>query len=209
MLATYFVFFLFLGVIKTLFPEFDITQYEQTDLNKLLQENPWKFVFLAVIFAPVVEEGMFRTLVNPSPNEIIFFLTIWILVIVTALIPLDVFWLLKYLFLILLGLLSFVFLKQIIPESFQEKLCDFLGRYYIIAWLVTALIFGLVHIFNYVEGFEFDLVLFLLVVPRVIAGFFFGKIKIENKGLFWPILMHGMNNGTVVLFLLPRLLFSI
>ena len=208
MLATYFIFFLFLGVIKTLFPEFDITQYEQTDLNRLLQENPWKFVFLAVVFAPIVEEGMFRTLVKPSPNEIIFFFTIWILVIVTALIPIDVFWLLKYLFLILLGVLSFVFLKQVISENLQQKLCTLLGRYYIIVWLLTSLVFGLVHIFNYVEGFEIDLVLFLLVVPRVIAGFFFGKIKIENNGLIWPILMHGMNNGTVVLFLLPKLLFS-
>lgn len=208
MLASYFIFFLLLGVIKTLFPEFDITQYEQSDLNKLLQENPWKFIFLAVVFAPIVEEGMFRTLVKPSPKEIIFFLTIWILVIITAFIPFDVFWLLKYLFLILLGVISFVFLKQIIPDQFQQKLRNFLGRYYIITWLLTSLIFGLVHIFNYVDGFEIDLVLFLLVVPRVIAGFFFGKIKIENNGLFWPILMHAMNNGTVVLFLLPKLLFS-
>lgn len=208
MLAIYFAFFMFLGVIQTIFPEFDIAQYQQTDLNQLLQENPWKFVFLAVVFAPIVEEGMFRTLVKPSANEIIFFLSIWILVITTALIPLDVFWLLKYLFLILLGVLSFLFLKQIIPESFQEKLCRFLGRYYFLIWLITSVIFGLVHIFNYVEGFEIDLVLFLLVVPRVIAGFFFGKIKIENNGLIWPILMHGINNGTVVLFLLPKLLFS-
>lgn len=209
MLASYFIFFLLLGVIKTIFPEFDIAQYEQSDLNQLLEKNPLKFIFLAVILAPIVEEGMFRTLIKPSPKEIIFFLTIWILVLITALIPLDVFWLLKYIFLILLGVISFIFLRQIIPETIQQKLCSFLGKYYIFVWLLTSLVFGLVHIFNYVEGFEIDLVLFLLVVPRVIAGFFFGKIKLENNGLFWPIMMHGLNNGIVVIFLLPKLLFSI
>jgi membrane protease YdiL (CAAX protease family) len=209
MLVSYFIFFLLLGVIKTIFPEFDIAQYEQSDLNELLEKNPLKFIFLAVILAPVVEEGMFRTLIKPSSNEIIFFLTIWILVLVSAFIPFNVFWMLKYLFLILLGVLSFIFLKQIIPDQFLQKLCNFLGRYYIYIWLLTSLIFGLVHIFNYVDGFEINLVLFLLVAPRVIAGFFFGKTKIENNGLFWPILMHCMNNGTVVIFLLPKLLFSI
>ncbi len=206
MIASYFVFFLILGILHAIFPEFDLEQYQQSNLNELLDKSPWKFIVLAVILAPVIEEGMFRTLIQPSQNELLFFLTIWILVLVTALIPLDVFWAVKYVFLILLAILSFLFLKEFIPLNWQQKLCEVLGRYYIAVWLITAVIFGMVHIFNYVEGFQLDFVLFLLVIPRIIAGFFFGKIKIENKGLLWPILMHGMNNGTVVFFLLPRLL---
>lgn len=206
MVASYFVFFLILGAINVIFPEFDLEQYQQANLNELLDKSPWKFIFLAVILAPIIEEGMFRTLIRPSQNDLMFFLTVWILVLVTAFIPLDIFWAVKYVFLILLAILSFLFLKEFIPLYWQQSLCKFLERYYIAVWLITAVIFGMVHIFNYVEGFQLDFVLFLLVIPRIIAGFFFGKIKIENNGLLWPILMHGMNNATVVLLLLPRLL---
>jgi len=66
----------------------------------------------------------------------------------------------------------------------------------------------MVHIFNYVEGFELNFVLMLLIFPRIIAGYFFGKIKVENKGLIWPIAMHAMNNGLVFIVLLPKILFS-
>ncbi|UJH91251.1 hypothetical protein LZ575_00075 [Antarcticibacterium sp. 1MA-6-2] len=67
----------------------------------------------------------------------------------------------------------------------------------------------MVHIFNYVDAFEINVVLVLLIIPRIIAGFFFGKVKIENEGLIWAILMHVMNNGVVTIFLLPRLLESL
>ena len=73
-------------------------------------------------------------------------------------------------------------------------------------WILTAFIFGMVHISNYVDGFQIDLLLFLMIIPRIIAGFFFGKIKIENKSMAWPIAMHAMNNATVLILLFPKLL---
>lgn len=205
MLACYFVFFLVLGILTAVFPEFELERYQQADLNKLLEENPWKFAFMAVIFAPIIEEGMFRTLIKPSQNELLFFLCCWIFVAVISFIPTDVFWAIKYGFLILFMILTFLFLKEFIPQKWQIILCDFLTRYYIIIWILTSVIFGMVHIFNYVEGFQLDFLLVLLIIPRIIAGFFFGKIKIENQGLFWPITMHAMNNAIVLVFLFPRL----
>ena len=206
MLGSYFVFFAALGILQVIFPNLDFLKYQQSDLNALLSEDPWKFVLLAVIIAPVLEEGMFRTLIKPSPNEFIFFLCSWILVGVAIFIPVDVHWAIKFGFLLLFIILIYFFLKELIPRSLQYKACSFLNRNYIFIWMITAFIFGLVHISNYVDGFRLDFLLFLMIVPRIIAGFYFGKVKIENRSMVWPIAMHAMNNATVLLFLLPRML---
>ena len=206
MLGCYFVFFVALGILKVGFPDFKFERYQQSDLIRLLEENPWKFLLMAIIFAPLLEEGMFRTLIKPSQNELIFFLCSWIFVGVISFIPSDVFWAIKYGFLILFMILTFLFLKEFIPQKWQIKLCFFLDRHYIFIWIFTSIIFGMVHIFNYVEGFQLDFLLVLLIIPRIIAGFFFGKIKIENQGLLWPITMHAMNNGIVLFFVFPKLL---
>ncbi|WP_240793875.1 CPBP family glutamic-type intramembrane protease [Antarcticibacterium arcticum] len=208
MLGFYFLFFISLGMLKMIFPQFEIDQYQQSDINRLLEEDPWRLVLLAVVFAPIIEEGMFRTLIKPSQNELIFFLCSWLLVIGIAIIPENINWLIKFGFLFLSFILSFIFLKEFIPENWQRRLCTFLNKHYRILWLLTAVIFGMVHIYNYVEGFDLNFVLFLLIVPRIIAGYFFGKIKIENHGLFWPIAMHAMNNGIVFLILLPKILLN-
>lgn len=206
MIGSYFVFFTFLGIIQVIFPELDILKYEQEGLNSLMFENPWKFALLAIVIAPILEEGMFRTLIKPSPNDFIFFLCCWILVIVLIFIPADIHWALKYGFLILFIILIYLFIKEFIPRRFQYAACRILNRNYVVVWMITALIFGMVHISNYVDGFQIDLLLFLLIIPRIIAGFFFGKIKIENKSMAWPIAMHAMNNATVLVFLLPKLI---
>ncbi|TVZ25263.1 CAAX prenyl protease-like protein [Gillisia sp. Hel_I_86] len=205
MLVSYFVFFALLGILQVLFPNLNFLKYQQSELNSLLSENPWKFALMAVVIAPVLEEGMFRTLIKPSTSEFIFFLCSWILVGVAIFIPVDVHWALKFGFLLLFITLIYFFLKELIPKSFQYKACSFLNRNYISVWIITAVIFGLVHISNYVDGFQIDFLLLLMIVPRIIAGFYFGKVKIENKHMVWPIAMHAMNNATVLLFLIPSM----
>jgi len=205
MIGCYFAFFVILGILKAIFPEFEFERYQQSELTLLLEESPWKFALMAIVFAPLIEEGMFRTLIKPSQNELLFFLCSWIFVGVISFIPADVFWIVKYGFLILFMILTFLFLREFIPQKWQIKLRFFLGRHYRFIWIVTSVIFGIVHIFNYVEGFQLDFLLVLLIIPRIIAGFFFGKIKIENKGMIWPIVMHSMNNSIILFFLIPNL----
>ena len=206
MLASYFVFFTVLGILQVIFPNFDFLKYQQSDLNALMSEDPWKFTLLAVVIAPILEEGMFRTLIKPSPNEFMFFICSWILVASAIFIPFDVHWALKFGFLFLFITLVYFFLKEIIPRTFQYKACSFLNRNYIFIWMITAVVFGLVHISNYVDGFQLDLLLFLMIVPRIIAGFYFGKVKIENRSMVWPIAMHALNNATVLIFLVPKMI---
>ena len=102
MLGSYFTFFVVIGLLHIIFPSLDINQYEQTDLNELIKEAPIKFILLAVFLAPIMEEGMFRSIVKPTKNEIIFFLCAWIIVLLAPFIPEDVHWALKFGFLILI-----------------------------------------------------------------------------------------------------------
>lgn len=206
MLACYFLFFLALGFVQVLFPDFGFTEYQQNDINRMLLENPLQFFLLAVIIAPVIEEGMFRTIIKPTNNELMFFISCWLVVLISSFIPVDVHWAVKVGFLLVFLIFSFVVLRELIPVTWQWKTCAWLKKYHLPVWLITSILFGFIHIYNYVEGFELNFVLFLLIFPRIIAGVFFGKIKLENRSLLWPVALHAMNNGAVLLLLLPQVL---
>ncbi len=206
MIGTYFLFFFLLGFLNTFLPELDLEKYQQTELFNLMDESPLAFILMAVIIAPLLEESMFRTLIKPSFTEIHIFICAVLAFIGLGFIPQEAHSLLKYGLVILSAIIIFLFLQSLKPSRFLRIFRIILYRNYRLIWLLTAALFGLVHIWNYVEGWQFDLILFLLIFPRIIAGYFFGKIKVENGNLIWPITMHAMNNGIVVFFLLPKLL---
>ncbi|MCM8570557.1 CPBP family glutamic-type intramembrane protease [Gramella jeungdoensis] len=203
MIACYFLFFMLLRVIDIFVFGLDFNKYEQIEIFETLKEQPWKFVFLAVIAAPVIEESIFRSLIKPSVNSLKLFLCAVFYMIGIALMPEEGHWALRYSLLFGIIILAYYAISELIPPRIFLKVSSWLNKYYLLIWILGAIVFGFVHIFNYVETFQMDLVLFMMIFPRIIAGFFFGKIKIENQGMIWPILMHSMNNSIVLIFLLP------
>ncbi len=206
MLGTYFLFFFLLGFLTTVMPSIDLEKYQQTELFNFMNESPLAFVIMAVVIAPVLEESLFRSLVKPSLTEIYIFFCAVLSFIALAFIPTEANTILKYSLLGLSAFLLFLFFSALKPSRFLRIFRLLLYRNYVIFWIITAVLFGLVHVWNYIEGWEFDLILLILIFPRIIAGYFFGKIKIENHSLIWPIFLHAMKNAVVVFFLLPRLL---
>ena len=198
-MACYFLFFMGMGVLNTIFPELDFDRYQQTEIYEMMTDNPLVFFILAVIIAPIMEECLFRSLIKPSQNEILVFICSWILFVSLAFIPAEANLILKYSLLLLSVFIIFLFLKSIIPEKRLKKIQYYLHKYYRLIWILSAVIFGYVHVWNYVSGFEFNFILFILIFPRIIAGYFFGRLKIQNRELYWPILLHAMNNGIVML----------
>ena len=198
-MACYFLFFMGMGVLNTIFPELDFERYQQTEIYEMMTDNPLVFFILAVIIAPIMEECLFRSLIKPSQNEILVFICSWILFVSLAFIPAEANLILKYSLLLLSIFIIFLFLKSIIPEKRLKKIQYYLHKYYRLIWILSAVIFGYVHVWNYVSGFEFNFILFILIFPRIIAGYFFGRLKIQNRELYWPILLHAMNNGIVML----------
>jgi len=203
MIACYFIFFIILSLVTQFFPVVDFDRYEQSDLFELLGNNPFKFIFLAIIAAPIIEESIFRSLLKPSQESIKLFICALLYIIGLLLIPEKGHWILRYTLLFATLFLIYYALGELIPEKALKKICFWLYRQYLVIWIAGAIIFGFVHIFNYVDSFQLDLTLFMMIAPRIIAGFFFGKIKLENKGMIWPVLMHSMNNSMVLLFMLP------
>lgn len=192
-----------LTILHSWFPGLDLQQYQQEGLTGMMKEHPFKFFFLAAIAAPILEESIFRSLLNPSVSDIKLFICALLYIAGLAFVPEKGYWILRYSLIFISIALFYYALGELIPAKHFENICNFLSKYYLTIWILGAIVFGMVHVFNYVEGLYFDLVLLILIFPRIIAGFFFGKIKIENRGILWPVLLHSMNNSMVFLLMLP------
>lgn len=203
MILCYFIFFFILRILDIFIFDLNLNKYEQIEILDMLEENPIKFIFLAAIAAPVIEESIFRSILKPSASNLKIFICALLYLLGILLIPEEAHWALKYVLLFGCIGLCYYALGELIPEKTFKKACYWLHRYYLIIWIVGAILFGFVHIYNYVDSFHLDLVLILMIFPRIIAGFFFGKVKLENKSLIWPILLHSMNNSMVLIFILP------
>ncbi len=198
MWGLYILFFITIGILSVWIPELKAGGYEDTTLKELSQNNPFKLFILACIFAPIVEEMMFRTLIQPSHNHLILFICSWPVFIGLRFLPRDIHWGVILAFAAVLLFVLFYILKHLITESMTQRLRAFLHKYVTLVLIVVSLIFGLVHINNYVDNFVINLALITLIVPRIISGFLMGWIKIKNEGLIWSMGLHFMNNAFVV-----------
>lgn len=198
LLGLYVIFFVALSVLSHYIPELLSEKYEQTFLQELLAEKPLQLFILAVVFAPIIEEMMFRTLIQPSHSDIILLLCSWPVFYLNGYIPKDVYWLLKLLFIAVFLFVVFYILRELIPKHKTERFRHFLHLNYKSVLVVSSLIFGLVHINNYVDDFVINAALIALIIPRVLAGFMMGLIKIKNKHIGWSMGLHAINNGVVI-----------
>jgi membrane protease YdiL (CAAX protease family) len=98
-----------------------------------------------------------------------------------------------------------IFLLLVIVAPFTEELI-FRGplvffknsAYFPVAFYLSCLIFGLVHLGNFEEGSSLLLWAPLLVAPQLIMGFFLGYLRVK-LGLGYAILMHLTHNGILYL----------
>tara|TARA_R110002020_G_scaffold171816_3_gene361875 strand:- start:1937 stop:2602 length:666 start_codon:yes stop_codon:yes gene_type:complete len=198
----YILYAILMAILPKIIPGLDLTIYKQEFIHTMLLDEPLKAFIMIVVFAPIIEEMMFRSLIKPNHIELVLFLAIWPVFFLTRFIPLDVYWWLKLIF-IAIFLFTVVYIgQQIIPKEKTEKIRGWLTKRNSILLILTSLLFGFVHINNYVEEFTFNLALFLLILPRIIAGFMMGLVKIRNKYLPWSIALHALNNGFAFAILL-------
>ncbi len=198
MWGLYILFFITLGVLTRWIPELNAEAYEDATLKKLVQENPFKLFILACVFAPIVEEMMFRTLIKPTHTDILLFICSWPVFIGLRFLPRDIHWGIILAFGATVLFVLFYILKHLITETTTQRLRTFLHTYKTLILIIVSVVFGLVHIGNYVDDFVINLALLVLIVPRIISGFMMGWIKIKNQGLVWSMGLHFMNNAFVV-----------
>ncbi len=204
----YILFFILLGFAKSHWPELLENEYEQKFLQEMLKKNPLKIFVLGVIFAPIIEEMMFRTLIKPSHDDLILFICSWPIFFINKFLPVDVYWIIKLSFTAILIFTLFYILRHLITEQQTAHLRKILTKYYMPVLIVSSLIFGIVHINNYVEDFIINATLISLIIPRIISGTMMGLIKIKNKHIGWSMGLHALNNGVVLVILILSQNFS-
>ncbi|WP_378175986.1 type II CAAX prenyl endopeptidase Rce1 family protein [Aquimarina sp. SS2-1] len=201
----YILFFICVTLLQSIFPYLDLQKYSQDSIFEILKENRLKAFLAMVIFAPLVEELMFRTLLKAKTKDLLLFLSSWTLFFLGLFITIKLEWYYRYFLVILTISLLFLIYRIVLPKHFLEKTTRYLKKHQVTTLQITSVAFGFLHVFNYVESFRIDSILFLLIAPRIIAGHVFGKIKIENDHILWPILLHAINNGVVFVIISSRL----
>lgn len=198
----YIILLLLLSVLKHFYPHLFENSYEQKFLKEMLASSPLRLFILATLLAPIIEEMMFRTLIKPSHNDLILLCCSWPIFFVNKIIPQNVHWIIQLVFISICSITVFYILKELVPQEKTKKLRQWLHKYPIPILIFSALIFGLVHITNYVDVFTLNIALLALIAPRIMAGFMMGYIKIRNRHIIWSIALHALNNGVVITILI-------
>ena len=151
-----------------------------------------------VLLAPILEEFVFRSLIKPNDKSIaIFFSGLAGLILYIFLGDI-----LNPYILIAIVLTAVITTYALVINRGQKYKNDLLlnafNKNYIVILIITSIIFGLLHSFNYASLTEINTAVLLLVFPRIVTGFLYGIFKIRN-GLRWSIALHIMKNLIAVL----------
>ncbi|WP_321309910.1 type II CAAX prenyl endopeptidase Rce1 family protein [Marinifilum fragile] len=148
--------------------------------------------FKVVVFAPLVEESLFRLLLKPKLKNLITYSIISIVLIS------YLFWMEKYV--IAFVLLGIQFLVLMLLYKRQEYLRNFYRIYlkrFSYFFYFSVIMFGMVHLtnFKYPELSIWIVLLSpLLILPQLLMGCILGFIRMK-WGIIYCILFHATING--------------
>ncbi len=176
------VFFIYI-LAQKLFPHSlqSVQDISQPYLTEIGPSNLYLKFLLIVIYAPVMEELVFRSGISSERKYIVIMLTA---LAIYSVIPLTQ------------GNFIFVILLCIYP-IFQIVLFKFLRHknyYFLTSTIFSALLFAALHYNNFNHEIMKNLFSYLIMLsPLAILGFFLGKIRIK-LGLVYAILGHMIIN---------------
>ncbi|MFI8378091.1 type II CAAX prenyl endopeptidase Rce1 family protein [Leeuwenhoekiella sp. NPDC079379] len=178
------------------------SNYVQSNLREILVSEPLSASLKILIIAPIFEELMFRTLIKPTHTELILFFVSWPAFMALFIIPAEVHFIFKYAVLaIFISCFTYIGAQLLDPYK-ARHLRAWLYKHYKWIWILSSIVFGLIHINNYVDAFIINLPLLLHITPRILSGFIFGYVKIKNKHLGWSMALHSINNAIPLSILL-------
>jgi membrane protease YdiL (CAAX protease family) len=148
----------------------------QNEVMDLLEENLTVFLITAIIFAPIIEEPIFRLHLDLTKKSILWSLGVSVILFFDSWIAVGVFWI----YLIWL----FVRVSRNNPPSLK------------LVVYISAILFGLIHLSNFTSldyATQFYLIP-LLIGEQVIMGLLFSFIRLRY-GMKWAMIYHGLYNG--------------
>lgn len=149
----------------------------------------------AVIFAPLIEEGMFRLLLRPKLNNLVVFLLLMF--------PSTLYLLFKgnYITFTIISSIELAILITILRNTYLLKLQKCIIKYFRFFFYFSIFSFGFVHITNFTFP-EINFWVFictpLLVSPQIFMGSILGFIRMKY-GFWYSVLLHATINGVVTL----------
>lgn len=169
-----------------------LLNYSDTELNF----NTLKILIVGILLGPIIEELLFRLLLLPKLKNVIIFIVFSISMAIIYLIKGSIHFLIIFL---LFGSIAFLFCQN---KRYLRKAQLFIINHFCFIFYTSCILFGFYHIFNYTP---FNLKLFILmpliVLPQIVAGVFFGFIRMKF-GIFYSIIFHSVTNVIPILILL-------
>lgn len=149
----------------------------------------------AVLFAPLIEEGMFRLFLKPKLNNLIGFLLLMF--------PSTLYLLFKenYIIFTIISSIELAFLIAILKNTYLIKLQKCIIKYFRFFFYLSILSFGFAHITNFTfPEINFWVIICtpLLVSPQIFMGSILGFIRMKY-GFKHSVLLHTTINGIVTL----------
>lgn len=176
---------------------------EENKLGDLLESIPtYKFLFLAVLFAPLAEEILFRLPLRFSRVNLLIPIALILLPLSSHIIqrldhrlpPSFLVWSIIGAFLYALWALSLGRINQRTGEQF-------FARHLTKLVYGSSIVFALLHIMNYPQ--QAWLAAPILVLPQATLGLLLAYVRIKF-GFWWSVFTHGLHNflaSTPILFI--------
>jgi membrane protease YdiL (CAAX protease family) len=168
---------------------FDIEMISEEDFEKL----NWKTFLSYVLIIPIIEEIIFRAPLL-IPKAKIYSLLISVVIIFSSIIYIEndatqIIVVISILF------LEIIYWKN---KKIMEFINEFIRRNFFLLVILSSISFGLFHMWNYEK---IDLITFISVIGRIIAGFYFAFI-VTKYNLKSSCFLHGINNTIPFLILI-------
>lgn len=147
---------------------------------EILEKNKWLVAVLVIIFAPILEEPVYRLHLDLKKSSILWSLGLSLLLINSIWYPLAIFWI----------YLIYLYVKVNQGQSPNLKFVVYF----------SSAMFALVHMGNFIDfdyGKYFYLVP-LLVAAQFVIGLVLSYIRL-NHGMKWAIIFHAVYNAVLII----------
>lgn len=175
-------------LIFIIFKLFKLGHIELDPLSSL------RTILIGIIFAPILEEIFFRSLLKFTKRSIILFLITVIVLIIYAAFRSKIEFV-SFLSVVFIGILCLLLFFN------RNKIELFISSKFNYFFYGSAIFFGLVHASNF-TGNSYVILAFSLILggPQIVLGLILGFIRM-NYGLIYSILFHMIINTTILLTL--------
>ena len=169
----------------------------QHKLTELFANMPyWKIFLLAVIIAPFFEEFIFRFHLRYPIFSLIFFVFAFIMGGIWTFIN-GYTWAAILIATVAITLTIGILMAN---SHLEKKPAEIYKRHFNIFLYLSAIIFALVHIGNFEEGFPLYTIP-ILVLPQFIIGVYLAYVRVRTN-IWMSIYVHALNNSIPMLLLM-------